>query len=1216
MNQAGYMRIGAMLAVLTVLAGAFVTMPYWTARAEDKAISGYVETCGGTGPDFLPAVTVSLISAHTGQIQTTTTIPSGYYIFTPAPASYQLRFEVSTHYTRDLPPFRFDGSLDVLKDACMDRMPNRDRTLKVLVVDSTQTLHSSEPLSFASFQVTNEDIDTRVNGTGVATTVHAPVVSGSASFHWRNASASFELLSPGDYTWSDLFTGTIVINNSNILTDIALGTNNKWLNATYQWSQKTTRTQYFPIVPGSESVMKGFNPWPAGAEWNLNPDTGTFEVLANFVFGTDSARISYSSTNNVTGASVSLFNTTANQTVSSGTTDVGGYVTFSIWANAFQLEVEKEPFEPYTATVDTGATNSTRAVLIAGVPIYGIARRADRPAVPPTGVVGFLYNTNPLVPEFRKVLTAKIQDSLYIFYAERNQYYKMVIDADGYKAKEVFVSTASGAAQRIDSTLPLSLKEEYRTDVWFSPTNWSAVTIRQEQTLRPDSSIPGLKFPEIRSLSLQVDYERGNKDGNLSDAEGNSFTAWLQSLNAPYVTTDRFSTTNGIIYNSSQASFLQNATDFRPGVSAPTAIFLNSTATYTPRGGTIPNGKPTYYVNLTTQNDQNETVYQDQVVDLLLPRGYEMTDKKVTGPITTTGWTRITVDAGLTAGTATSQIDMTIRKSLNGTARAAVVGPIGKFHVLSDTDKNYTAVVAAGTNITFSAEQSIDPIGNIQDANFTWRFTNNTVSSRIGYNITSIFNYTASILAVEGHEFTVNLTVVEAGGNRTYRDIKIFVDDTPPVAAIKTNRTTGDGTGMSLVMDEDSPIKFDGSLSFDSTYASAPYWVNNHTNRIPDVEGNRGYRWDWDANHIMDSNLKFPVTSFEKPGWYNSTLQVVDWVGHTSTVNATIYIVANDRTKPTPNFVILDPSRDWIITTSLTEGKNYSFNASSSTDNYDESRNLSYAWRFPGPVTCTQACAPNGTINSTPGRDGGWNVTVRWSEFNVSYNVTLNVTDTGFLGRTPNYVNLTSGIAVAVDLAKHPDLKYVAASLKIEPGQPEEGQVINVSFMIANDLNRANATSVRVILEAKDANGVVVLQNRNPEWRDEKWNLLSDTEKRVNTGTKVRLIFLISFPAQGNKTLEIKFNDTTEPYTWVDGQNRITGSVFAKLAGWVIPLVIIGFIVLVIAVAFGARTYSRYRSGELVFRRKEKKEKKGKKKLEDEEEAAEPEEDAKGKKRL
>jgi len=177
------------------------------------------------------------------------------------------------------------------------------------------------------------------------------------------------------------------------------------------------------------------------------------------------------------------------------------------------------------------------------------------------------------------------------------------------------------------------------------------------------------------------------------------------------------------------------------------AIWVNTSALYTLRATTpLTNASPRYFVNVTTPNDANQSVYQDQVVVVDFPRGYEMTDKRITGAITTTGWTVVTVDPGLSASVTSSEIEMTVRKSLNGTARAGVVGPIGKFHVLSDTLSNYTAIVAANANITFSAEQSIDPVGNIRDANFTWRFTNNTNRFRIGYNITSTFNYSTSIL--------------------------------------------------------------------------------------------------------------------------------------------------------------------------------------------------------------------------------------------------------------------------------------------------------------------------------------------------------------------------------------------------------------------------------------------------------------------------------------
>ena len=195
-----------------------------------------------------------------------------------------------------------------------------------------------------------------------------------------------------------------------------------------------------------------------------------------------------------------------------------------------------------------------------------------------------------------------------------------------------------------------------------------------------------------------------------------------------------------------------------------------------------------------------------------------------------------------------------------------------------------------------------------------------------------------------------------------------------------------------------------------------------------------------------------------------------------------------------------------------------------------------------------------------------------------------------------------------MDVKTHPDLKYVAASLKITPGDPEENQQINVSFMIENDKNRANATAVTVTLTAKDPTGTVVLVSTTPLWFDETWNSLPS--QRVDTGKRVRFTFLISFPSQGNKSLEIRFHDAVEPYTWVDGSNRITGSLFVKLAGWVIPAVFIGVIAGVILVAYGLRTLSRYRSGELVFRKKEKKEKKEKKKLDEDEETEEPEEEA------
>jgi len=445
------------------------------------------------------------------------------------------------------------------------------------------------------------------------------------------------------------------------------------------------------------------------------------------------------------------------------------------------------------------------------------------------------------------------------------------------------------------------------------------------------------------------------------------------------------------------------------------------------------------------------------------------------------------------------------------------------------------------------------------------------------------------------------------------------------VATIKLNRTgtvsaNTAANGSSLKINEDIPIKFDATLSTDKVSLDVPPWVNGK-DTIPDTQETRGYNWDFDANNITDSNLVRPVKVFDKPGWYNTTLRVIDWVGHENGRNATIYITVNDTTKPTPNFVILDPSNEWVVTTNLVEGKNYTFNASSSSDNLDDSKNLTYHWYFPGPVQ--NSSVPTKLVNghwyngTGPGRSS-WNITVEWTAFNLTYNVTLNVTDRGFRAvgdmPKPNSGNRTTGVAVSVDVTKHPDLKYVAASLKIEPAQPEEGQLINVSFMVENAKNRANATDVRVKLTAKDANGAVVLETDQAEWRDANWTAL--VVHNVNTGQRVRLTFRITFPAQGNKSLSIHFNDTVEPYTWDDSQNKVSGSVFVKLAGWVLPAAIIGIIGLIAGAAIGLRTYSRYKSGELVFRKKEKPKKKKLEEKEDEEEEEPEEEEKVEKKRL
>src|SRR3972149_3530681 len=95
MNRVGLMRIGAMLAVLLILVGAFAALPYWSAKAQTNTIWGIVKDCSATPfPRGLGGVTVSLIDAQgVKDVATATTLADGSYSFTPTTGSYIGRAE-------------------------------------------------------------------------------------------------------------------------------------------------------------------------------------------------------------------------------------------------------------------------------------------------------------------------------------------------------------------------------------------------------------------------------------------------------------------------------------------------------------------------------------------------------------------------------------------------------------------------------------------------------------------------------------------------------------------------------------------------------------------------------------------------------------------------------------------------------------------------------------------------------------------------------------------------------------------------------------------------------------------------------------------------------------------------------------------------------------------------------------------------------------------
>src|SRR5436309_7201051 len=366
--------------------------------------------------------------------------------------------------------------------------------------------------------------------------------------------------------------------------------------------------------------------------------------------------------------------------------------------------------------------------------------------------------------------------------------------------------------------------------------------------------------------------------------------------------------------------------------------------------------------------DTNTTVYQDYVYVVDLPKRYELnttTFVPSNAPVTSAGFTTVTMDPGVTSGT--PQARMKISQSVVGTARAKVVAQVGKFHVVNATFTNYQAYVAGNTSLTLSGEDSADPNGHITAANFTWRFTPPGTST---WGIRTNFTYT------QAGQSTVNLTVREVSGNLTYREITLFVDDQVPTANIKTNKTGSNiANGLTLRVDEGTVVRFDGSASTDFAY----------TGKVG-VILDSGYAWDFNGDRVTDATGRIVSWTLQKPGTFTINLTVTDSVGWKS-ANATMTAIVNDTKGPVTAFDILDPEKDWGVITSPFERKTIALNASRTTDDYNNNSALTFTWTIPGPLVGSPG--PTHTFS-------GVNISFAWQEWNLSYNRKLAVHDTGF----------------------------------------------------------------------------------------------------------------------------------------------------------------------------------------------------------------------------
>jgi hypothetical protein len=746
-----------------------------------------------------------------------------------------------------------------------------------------------------------------------------------------------------------------------------------------------------------------------------------------------------------------------------------------------------------------------------------------------------------------------------------------VIRIDGYQTVTIpGVTLIDSNVTVSDQFFEVSEEERVYTNVSFSSNDWNTINVETNWRVNSESSLAGLDYSELHNIRMQIDLALGDGDGYLDGAEITAFESWLKAKGPRHVVTDQFFLVDDNEMVSDHDSYTVSTTPVPSPVEATGHFWVTTSTDYNTSGiePELDEYKLTQFVEYDTsvmdQTEKNHTYRID-----LPTQGeyrYELVDNSTISGVSVSGFLTVRIDPPQGIG-GPVRVDMTVAPSEGGEAKIEVIDPLDRVSIPQDvTYRDYNATIPAELNITFSAATSTDnstDTGHVSPyANFTWVFDMTDPGQTTRYGIEPIYNYSA------GGEYTISLTISESGldpgGNVSYREATIFVDEEDPIAQISLNITAidedyPDANGMSIDVNESMAIKFDSELSTDLMYGSTDGTIED-------------WKWDLESDGIWDEFVSSFTHSYGEPGNYNATLSVADSVGHWSS-NVTVEFFVLDVSEPMARVMMLNDT--FQPATFATENRTSWFNASDSMDNFDEIENLTFEWDF-----------GDGTV--IPGALGNFNVSHVFTRIDT-YNVTLNVTDT-----SGNTGNTTLTVKVSADADSRPDLEILKATFSTEPESVEEGQTIRISVNITNKMNHATAEDIRVNFylvdgdDEKELSGTIRFYNESGEI------LLS--QLMIHAGESVTVEISWVPEVVGKLTILIKVSDGNEHSEQIDPNNRMTEFITVSQAPWKTYLIYIVFVVVIVVFLVLIWLRRKWRRGELKFKKKEKKPEKKEKK--------------------
>ncbi|MDO9537578.1 MAG: PKD domain-containing protein [Thermoplasmata archaeon] len=751
-----------------------------------------------------------------------------------------------------------------------------------------------------------------------------------------------------------------------------------------------------------------------------------------------------------------------------------------------------------------------------------------------------IFDTNQTRLYTNSTITDK--NGYYVFNVSTGSIFAVLVDALGYQSKLVPIDAIT-KNKYLEVGLQKSGSDEIETTYTF--LDWNTIMASRNSIITVDN------------VSVRLDADRMFGMGNLSltnnnrDLNQNEIDDWAEYLRNKGIEkrdTKEFLTLNNTFYNLNTTSYNVKIENALGPVLNYSTIYINSTYNYTIAKALENVNSDIFTLEL---NATYDTEYLDNIYNIILPTTpskFEMTRNiTTTSDVEVTGYFNpITIDTMISTKSR-ENVTMTLQRSMNGTALAKILSGVN--YVLNSTYGNYTAIVPMGpisdvdTNITFSAADSTDDIGDITKANFTWDFDDGIM----GYGMEVEHDF----LTTDG-ELIVKLLITETGGNMTWDNITVFVDSQNPVAgisAITTDSANISFLANNLTVNEDLPVMFSG-VKFSDTEGMGTQTIAGTSSMDAIVSGDGGkgiidkWYWSWGEEDVFNETITKEggnniSHAYSKPGTYSLEMITTDAVGRES-ATATWTVKVLDITAPATDFSI--KNIDGAVVSEVTENKSFTYNATLTTDNYDEVGNLTFEWSF----------NIAGTISNFTGMSINYTFTKAGD-----YNVTLKATD-----KAGNYYNMTKLIHINLD--ERPNILMNVGTMVFSQNPGTAGKAMTISVNITND-GKTNATNIQTKFYIRNADG-----------NDTEIGTATTSFLGIGETTSAEISWIPGkkgeFSIWANATCAGEHSSQ-----WWDNKIDDFGvqKVSINEAAWVLPAIVVGIIVVIIVVFLGMKYFMK-----------------------------------------